>query len=653
MCGIAGFWARGPMGEDVLRARLAAMTAALAHRGPDDSGLYLDGESRVGLGHRRLSIVDLSPEGHQPMRSASGRYELVYNGEIYNVVELRRAIAKTAEGLPPFRGHSDTELLLAAIERFGLEGAVARAAGMFALALWDRETRTLSLARDRLGKKPLVYARTATGFVFASELHALRRWPELDREVSRDALASYLRFGHVPSPHAIYASATKVEPGTIVTLDAHDAAPRASTYWDPVERALRAQANPLPGDFEDAADAVEDVLRRAIAERMSADVPVGAFLSGGIDSSLVVALMQAQSSRPVHTYSVGYAERAYDESAHAAAVAKHLGTEHHALRVDAAEVLAVVPELARIYDEPFADSSQVPTFLVSRFARRDVGVVLTGDGGDEVFGGYNRHLTAPFVLRAAGLAPAAVRAALASAIRDVPPVRWDRALTAGGRLAGPVRLPGQKAHKLAAVLDAGTSVEALYDRLRAQWERPEDVVRGVTRRLGPSRRSPASLPARERIMLDDLLTYLPDDILVKVDRATMAVSLEARAPLLDHRLVELAFRLPAGAKVRGVETKRVLRAVLHRHVPRKLVDRPKMGFGVPVGEWIRGPLRTWACDLLSPSRLRPAGFFDVESVTRRLRAHLRGEVDASAELWCVLMFEAWRDREREGGPGAA
>ncbi len=620
------------------------MTASLEHRGPDDEGYFLDKDRGVGLGHRRLSVLDRSPEGHQPMFSASGRYVLAYNGEIYNLRELRRAIERTPEGAPSFRGHSDTELLLAAIDRFGLEGALARSAGMFALALWDRQESRLSLARDRLGKKPLAYAETRSGLVFGSEVRALRRWPELDREVSREALRAYLRFGHVPSPHAIYRFVRKVPAGAILTLDVAAAEPRCSRYWDATERCLRGIENPLPGSEEDAADALESVLRRAIAERMVADVPIGAFLSGGIDSSAVVALMQEQSRSPVRTFSIGYAEPAYDESVQAAAVAAHLGTEHHTLRVTAAEALSVVPELARIYDEPFADSSQIPTYLLSRFARQRVTVVLTGDGGDELFGGYNRHLYAPWVLRASSVVPAGLRAAAASAIEAVPPDRWNRLLTANGRVAPPVRLPGQKAHKLAGVFGA-SSHEVLYERLRSQWAEPGKVVLGARGEARSEVSAPSALPTRERCMLDDLLTYLPDDILVKVDRATMAVSLEARAPLLDHRVVELAFRIPIHHKVSGARTKRVLRRVLHRYVPRHLVERPKMGFGVPIGEWLRGPLREWAEDTLAPSRLRDDGYFDEGVVRARLAGHLRGERDASAELWCVLMFQAWLDHE--------
>jgi asparagine synthase (glutamine-hydrolysing) len=622
------------------------MTSALTHRGPDDQGIFLRVERGVGLGHRRLAVVDRSPEGHQPMVSRSGRYVLAYNGEAYNVAGLRRELARTEEGMPELRGRSDTELLLEAIDRFGLEGALARVVGMFAFALWDEEEGRLHLVRDRLGKKPLYFAHTATGWVFGSELSALRAWPELDREVSREALAAYLRFGHVPAPHAIYRGVRKVMPGALVTLSGPAADASAThTYWDAAERCLRGRSQPLPGTDEDVADAVEAVLRRAVAERMVADVPLGAFLSGGIDSSLVVALMQAQSGVPVRTFSIGYDERDYDEGAHAEDVARHLGTEHHALRVTAGDALEVVPALPRIYDEPFADSSQIPTYLVSRFARGEVTVALSGDGGDEVFGGYNRHLWIPRLLRASSATPSLLRRAASRGLRSLPPETWDRLFSLGDRVAPPVRLPGDKVHKLADVIGFD-SAAPIYRRLRSQWHDPAEILLGARGEAGVGRAAPASLPPLERLMLDDLLTYLPDDILTKVDRASMAVSLEVRAPLLDHRLVELSFRLPPEQKIRGGETKRVLRRVLDRYVPRALVERPKMGFGVPVGEWLRGPLRDWAEALLAPERLAAEGYFDPAPLRARFEDHLARKVDATGGLWCVLMFQAWLEAER-------
>jgi asparagine synthase (glutamine-hydrolysing) len=430
-----------------------------------------------------------------------------------------------------------------------------------------------------------------------------------------------------------------------VTLSGPDAgASTTRRYWDPAERCQRGQSHPLPGNDEDVADAVEAVLRRAVAERMIADVPLGAFLSGGIDSSLVVALMQAQSGAPVRTFSIGYDERAYDESAHAAEVAAHLGTEHHALRVTAEEAREIIPELPRIYDEPFADSSQIPTYLVSRFARREVTVALSGDGGDEVFGGYNRHLWVPRLLRLSGSTPGALRRAASNGLRALSPEDWDRLFSLGGLVAPPVRLPGDKVHKLAEVLGLA-SAAPIYRRLRSQWSDPAEVVLGAQGEVAAGDEAPSALPPLERLMLDDLLSYLPDDILTKVDRASMAVSLEVRAPLLDHRLIELAFRLPREQKVRGGETKHVLRRILHRYVPRAMVERPKMGFGVPIGEWIRGPLRPWAEALLDPDRLAAEGYFDPAPLRARFDAHLERRVDATAELWCVLMFQAWLETE--------
>ncbi len=631
MCGIAGFWdPRGDLEAAQAEARATAMAVALAHRGPDDAGVWTDARAGVALAHRRLAILDLSPAGHQPMVSACGRYALVFNGEIYNHLALRQELERRGQA-PAWRGHADTETLLAAVSAWGLAAALRASVGMFALALWDRQARNLSLARDRLGEKPLYYGRVGGAFLFGSELKALRTWPGFAAEVDRPALALYLRHNCIPAPYTIYRGIRKLPPGTWLSLsaDAWEAEPAA--YWSAREVAERGQADPFRGTDAEAAEELERLLRQAVAGQMVADVPLGAFLSGGVDSSTVVALMQAQSGRAVRTFSIGFTEAAYDEAPQARAVAAHLGSEHTELYVSPAEAMAVIPSLPRLYDEPFADSSQIPTFLVSQLARRQVTVSLSGDGGDELFGGYNRHLWAPRLWRRLSPWPRPLRGLLATALRTLPPTAWDAAFARLGRLlprSARQRNPGDKLHKLAEVLGA-EGPEEIYLNLVSHWKHPGDVVRGVdepaTRVTDPAAR--ARLEAFEsRMMCLDLVTYLPDDILAKVDRAAMAVSLETRVPLLDHRLVEFAWRLPLAMKIRDGQGKWLLRRVLYRHVPRELVERPKMGFGLPLGDWLRGPLRDWAEALLDEARLAREGYFH----PRPIRA-----------LWDVLMFQAW------------
>jgi asparagine synthase (glutamine-hydrolysing) len=652
MCGIAGFWQPPDAPASDLTALARGMADALAHRGPDDAGVWSDPAAGIALSHRRLSIVDLSPEGHQPMRSAHGRHVVVFNGEIYNYRELRAAL-EAERAAPPWRGHSDTEVLLAAIEQWGLEEALRRFVGMFAFALWDARERALHLVRDRMGEKPLYYGWAGRTLVFGSELKALCAFPGFHREVDRDALALYLRYACVPAPYSIFTSGHKLLPGTFMTIGQQDFGarrrPRVQPYWTLAGAADSGARTASRGGARDLTDELDRTLRTAVAGQMVADVPLGAFLSGGIDSSTVVALMQAQSSRPVRTFSIGFEEAGYDEAVHAKRVAQHLGTDHTELYITPQDALAVVPSLAQIYDEPFADASQVPTVLVSQLARRSVTVSLSGDGGDELFGGYNRYRWGRRVRNWLRWMPASLQRAMARAITARPAADWDRLFDRfGGALPGGLRYgaPGDKLHKLAGLLGTGSD-ELLYQRLVSFWadgtvrrEAAYPVPPGWIAYGTPS--SLRSLP--ERMMYLDGLGYLPDDILVKVDRAAMSVSLETRVPLLDHRVVELAWRLPLRMKLRGGQGKWLLRRVLDQYVPRALVERPKQGFAIPLESWLRGPLRDWAEALLDESRLRREGFLDHAAVRRRWDEHLSGARNWQYHLWIVLMFQAWLDR---------
>lgn len=650
MCGLTGFLGAVPfLAKGDQKAFLKRMTDTIMARGPDDAGYWCDGERGIALGHRRLSILDLSPAGHQPMHSSGGRYVIAFNGEIYNHLLMRRELESGARA-PAWRGHSDTETLLAGFDAWGIQGTVERAVGMFAFAVWDRQTGTLTLGRDRIGEKPLYYGWQGRGrdavFLFGSELKALRAHPVFEHAIDRGALCLQMRHSYIPAPHSIYRGIAKLPPGCLLTVSAQLPEPRLATYWSAPKQMMAGVAAPFGGTPEQAVDRLETLLKDAVGAQMMADVPLGAFLSGGVDSSTVVALMQAQSSRPVKTFSIGFHEEGYDEAQYAKAVARHLGTDHTELYVNAAQAQAVIPRLQSMYDEPFSDSSQLPTFLVSQLAREHVTVSLSGDAGDELFCGYNRYQLAAKLWNAINAAPLPLRRLVAKGITGVSVDAWNRmarCLPRSMRLAN----TGDKLHKGAKVITSAT-LDALYLGLVSHCDDPASLVLGASEPptlLQGATPSLSGLDGIQRMMALDLLTYLPDDILVKVDRAAMSVSLESRVPFLDHRVVEFAWALPQSMKLRDGTSKWVLRQVLYRHVPKALIERPKMGFGVPIGDWMRGPLRDWCESLLDETRLRREGFFDPVQVTRKWQEHLSGQRNWQYHLWDVLMFQSWIEQQ--------
>ncbi len=664
MCGFAGFFGKPWLAVGV-HAQLRAMTDRIDNRGPDSAGHWLDADAGIALGHRRLAIVDLSPAGHQPMPSGSGRYVIAFNGEIYNHLDLRAQLngmddrPSHAMAGVRWQGHSDTETLLAGFDAWGIEATVNKCIGMFAFAVWDKQSRVLTLGRDRLGEKPLYYGWQGHGegaaFLFGSELKALKAHPAFAAEVDRGALCLLMRHGYIPAPHSIYHGIFKLQPGCLLSLSLAERTPKLTTYWSGKTVVEQGLAQPFTGTPLQAVDALETLLKDAVRKQMMADVPLGAFLSGGVDSSTIVALMQAvakeQGGSPVKTFTIGFNEAGYNEAGHAKAVARHLGTDHTELYVSSAQALEVIPKLPSLYCEPFADSSQIPTFLVSQMARQHVTVSLSGDAGDELFGGYNRYTLGQQMWGKLQRIPLGMRRALASGVTRLSPCTWNR-------LLGPVQglMPqslahaniGDKLHKGAGVMAAGSTSE-LYQLLVSQWSDPAAVVIGgvePSTALTDATQQPDTDQFVHQMMALDMLSYLPDDILCKVDRAAMGVSLETRVPMLDHRVVEFAWTLPLDYKLRGGVGKWPLREVLYRYVPRALIERPKVGFAIPLHEWLRGPLRGWAEALLDEARLRQEGYFHPAPVRQKWTEHLGGKRNWAPHLWSVLMFQAWLEHQQ-------
>lgn len=648
MCGIAGFFLSGPerANRETFEHTLKKMGNAIRRRGPDDSGLWVDERGAIGLVHQRLSILDLSPAGHQPMISPSGRYVIAFNGEIYNHREIRREIVSQGPGFD-WRGHSDTETILAGFDCWGIVPTIKRCSGMFAMAIWDRESQILTLIRDRLGEKPLYYGWQRGVFLFGSELKSLKEHPSFENVIDRDAALLMMRHNNVPAPYSIYKGIHKLMPGAVLEMSMTKPSPKVFQYWDPYEMFARSTglARSMYGE-EEVLNRLETLLTESVAQQMMADVPLGAFLSGGVDSSTVVALMQSLSARPIKTFSIGFNEGAYNEAQYAKAVAEHLGTDHTELYVTSADALAVIPELPNIYCEPFADPSQIPTYLVSALARKTVTVALSGDGGDELFGGYSRYKFAHRVWGGLQKIPANFRKNIGRAILAMSPSSIDRCLNALQTMLPPKvrRLNlGDKAHKGAKCLSADSPM-GLYALLMNYWPDTEGLVAGAG--------DPDSVFSYNgdqfktdnfyhQMMATDLVSYLPDDILVKVDRAAMFNSLETRVPLLDYRLVEFAWSLPIEMKVNAGVGKSILKDVLYKYVPRSLIDRPKMGFGVPIDQWLRGPLRSWSDELLSKSCLEKHGVLNPNLIRKRWQEHLDGKRNWQYSLWNALMFQAW------------
>ncbi|MGV7227603.1 MAG: asparagine synthase (glutamine-hydrolyzing) [Nitrospirales bacterium] len=640
MCGIAGFLDHSPNGIPYNLSEVAThMAETMYFRGPDHGGVWTDQRNGLALSHRRLAVIDLSPSGYQPMLSADKRYVIVYNGEIYNFLELKKTLGDMGH---TFSGTSDTEVLLKSCEIWGVKKAIEQCIGMFAFGLWDREKKTLTLGRDRLGIKPLYWANFENAFIFGSELKALRAHPRFSPSLDLSAMATYLRFGYIPSPNSIYEYVHKLEPGCLLTFRP-TRPPLIERYWDLRKIAIRNTRKPWRFDEQETLSQFENVLGEAVRQRLIADVPLGAFLSGGIDSSTVVALMQKYSDQPVRTFTIGFQETAKDESVHAKKIAAHLGTNHQEFIIEPHHIFHILPRLADWYDEPFSDISQIPTFFVSKMTRQEVTVALSGDGGDELFAGYRRYFKLSQRLHQLGKVPPVLRPILSS-VAGIPPLLLNSSLA----YLPPKLIKLTKKLRTLSQTFGSNGIEDQYLQLISRWENPLELVPDATKEsvnfysdqtLAEDFPDPIT-----RMQYCEMMTLLPDDILAKVDRASMAVSLEVRVPILDHRVVEFAWSLPGHMKIRNGQSKWLLRQLLHKYAPVDLFERPKMGFGIPIGKWLRGPLREWAEDLLSENALKKSGLFNPVPIRKRWQEHLSGTHDRTRSLWTILMFQTWHDR---------
>lgn len=645
MCGITGFWDTTlKLDAQGLQAVAQQMTDTLFLRGPDDGGQWVDESRGIALGHRRLAILDLSPEGHQPMVSADSRFIIVFNGEIYNFLDIRKQLEQLGY---KFRGHSDTEVMLASFCEWGLEKSIKSFNGMFAFALWDRRENVLHLGRDRFGEKPLYYGWFGSTFLFSSELKALRAYPNFSADVNRSSLTAMLRYKYVPAPNTIYENIYQLLPGTFLTIKGRNSSLNPITYWSAKEAAEQGSANRFTGSENEAVEQLEKLLKDSVALRMISDVPLGAFLSGGVDSSTIVALMQAQSEKPIKTFSIGFGEDEYNEAQYAQAVAEHLGTDHTEMYVSSQDAFDLIPKIPSFYDEPFGDCSQIPTFLLAQMTREHVTVSLSGDAGDELFSGYERYFDAADLWEKVNLLPSSIRKLVSKSLGTIPPSAWDKIVAPfasflPSRLTYPT--PGEQVQKIRDLM-LMPSADAIYSRLLSSFQ--DDAASLVVggEELSTALNGKFSLTELsdciERFMYLDTVTYLPDDILVKVDRASMGVSLESRIPLLDPRIYDFAWSLPMSMKFKEGKSKHVLRQVLYKYVPSELIDRPKMGFGIPIHEWLRGPLRDWAEDLLDENRLQQEGFLEPKLIRKVWEEHINDEGDRGYGLWNILMFQAW------------
>ena len=650
MCGICGFYSKSSLKFD---SAIKKMCAAISHRGPDGNGIWQDLNLGIVLGHQRLSIIDLSTAGHQPMQSSSGRFILSYNGEIYNHLALRTELKDINSNIK-WRGYSDTETLLEGLEFWGIEITLKKLVGMFAFVLWDKKLHCLTLVRDRMGEKPLYYGWQGTGdnsvFLFGSELKALKVHPEFNGNINNDAIALQLRYNCIPAPYSIYKNIFKLSPGHYLQLKENDLKknllPNSKPYWSLVEIATSGVDRLIPFSEQDIKTELEQLLKFSIKQQMMSDVPLGAFLSGGLDSSTVVALMQAQSNRPIKTFTIGFNEQDYNEAKYAKEVARYLGTDHTELYVSAEQAMAVIPKLPFIYDEPFSDSSQIPTFLVSQLTKKKVTVALTGDGGDEVFCGYNRYILSKNLWNKLTLIPLPLRKILASGTKSINFQSWNKFLKMMPSLNQYTNL-ADKVYKFGSVLDSKTLFD-LYYKLISNWQNPNEILlNGKEPRtfLTNFKSELTKLDDQQQMMLLDSMTYLPDDILVKTDRAAMATSLETRAPFLNHKLLEYVWKIPQPLKLKKTQSKWILRQILYKYIPKKLVERPKVGFGVPIDSWLRGPLKDWAQALLDKTKLKNQGFFNSDLVNIKWTEHLSGKKNWQHEIWSILMFQEWLNKK--------